>query len=166
VTVHKGVPITTVPRTLLDLAEVVPRRQLKAAIETADRRGLFDGRAVEELLARSPGRHVCVERELPVPTMNVPILGYTVDAHWPGTNLIVELDSRAFHLNAKAFEEDRKRDAALMLAGYRVLRVTCRQLTREPDQLARTLSRLLAYPRPAPPSPHFAAPSRAEALQP
>jgi hypothetical protein len=106
VTAHEGVPLTTVARTLLDLAEVVPRRRLKAAIETADRRGLFDGAAVQELLARSPGRRgvkplkdlltdflydelsrqelealffdFCVETGLPTPTMNVPILNYTV----------------------------------------------------------------------------------------
>jgi hypothetical protein len=193
VTVHKGVPITTVPRTLLDLAEVVPPRQLKAAIETADRRGLFHGAAVQELLARSPGRHgvralrelledflydecsrtelealffdFCVEYALPIPTMNAPIGEYTVDAHWPGTNLIVELDSRAFHLNPKAFEEDRRRDVELLLAGYRVVRITYRQLTREPEAVAHRLSRLLADPRPSPLSPRSAAPPPATALQ-
>ena len=193
VTVHEGVPITTIPRTLLDLAEVLPRRRLKAAIETADRRGWFDGTAVQELLARSPGRHglkplqsllvdfeydslsrselealffdFCAESGIPLPTMNVPILGYTVDAHWPGTNVIVELDSRAFHLNAKAFEEDRKRDTQLVLAGYRVVRITHRQLTREPGAVARLLTQLLAGPPPAPPSPRSAGPSQAPALR-
>jgi very-short-patch-repair endonuclease len=76
--------------------------------------------------------------------MNVPILNYTVDAHWPGTNLIVELDSRAFHLNATAFEADRIRDAELVLAGYRVIRITYRQLTREPEQVAGRFRSLLA----------------------
>lgn len=194
VTEHEAVPITTIARTLLDLAEVVRPRQLKRAVEEADRQRLFDGAAVEDLLARSRGRHglkplrdlltdfiydecsrsefealfvdVCKEFGLPVPPMNVPLLGYTVDALWPGTNLVVELDSRAFHLNARAFEEDRKRDADLLLAGYRVVRVTWRQLTREPAALARRLSRLLAGPQPAPPYPRFGAPPRAGALRP
>jgi predicted transcriptional regulator of viral defense system len=172
VTEHESVPITTVARTLLDLAEVVRPRQLKRAVEEADRLRLFDGAAVEELLARRPGRHglkplrdllsdfvfdelsreelealffdFCVEYGLPVPTMNVPILNYTVDASWSGTNLVVELDSRAFHLNATAFEGDRIRDADLLLAGYRVIRITYRQLTREPEQVARRLRSLLA----------------------
>jgi Protein of unknown function (DUF559) len=194
VTEHEGVPITTVPRTLLDLAEVVPKQRLKRAIEEADRLRLFDATALQELMARSPGRHglkplrelladflydelgrselealffdFCVEHELPQPAMNVSLLGYTVDAHWPGTNVIVEIDSRAFHLNAKAFEEDRLRDAALLLAGYRVLRITYRQLTREPDRVAQTLNRLLADPPPSPLSPRSAAPSRDPALRP
>jgi hypothetical protein len=144
VTVHEGVPITTVARTLLDYAEVVPRNRLKRAIEEADRLRMFDGFAIQELLARSPGRRglkpvrellsdfvydefsrqelealffdLCKEAGLLLPTMNAVICGYEVDAYWPGTNLIVELDSRAFHLNAKAFEADRLRDAELLLA--------------------------------------------------
>jgi hypothetical protein len=176
VTSHEGVRITTVARTLLDLAEVVPQRLLKRAIEEADRRGLYDGFAMNELLARSQGRHglkplcdllsdftydelsrselealfvdFCKEHRVAIPAMNCSIEGYTVDAHWPGTNLIVEIDSRAFHLNPTAFEEDRERDALLLLAGYRVVRITHRQLTREPAKVASRLSRLLAYPRP------------------
>jgi hypothetical protein len=176
VTAFEGVPITTVARTLLDLAEVVPRRKLKAAVEEADRRGDYDGLAVKELLARSPGRHglkplsdllsdftydelsreelealffdFCKEYGVARPSMNCSIEGHTVDAHWPGTNLVVELDSRAFHLNAKAFEEDRKRDAQLLLAGYRVVRITYRQLTQEPATIANLLKTLLAGPRP------------------
>ncbi|HEX6458015.1 MAG TPA: type IV toxin-antitoxin system AbiEi family antitoxin domain-containing protein [Thermoleophilaceae bacterium] len=176
VTEHEGIPITTVPRTLLDLAEVLNPRQLKRAAEEADRMRLVDWAEVQELLERSPGRHglkplgslladfdyeplsrsefealfydFCMDHGLPRPTMNAPILGYTVDAHWPGTNVIVELDSREFHLNAKAFEDDRKRDGDLLVAGYRVLRVTYRQLMREPKQLADRITKLLAYPPP------------------
>lgn len=176
VTEHEGVPITTVPRTLLDLAEVLNPRQLKRAVEEADRLKLFDARAVQELLERSPGRHglkplgslladfdyhplsrsefealfydFCIEYELPRPTMNAPILDYQADAHWPGTNLIVELDSYGFHSDRRTFESDRLRDAELMLAGYRVVRVTYRQLTRQPQALASRLRNLLAYPPP------------------
>jgi hypothetical protein len=175
-TEHEGVPITTVARTLLDLAEVVPRRKLKAAVEEADRRGDYDGFAVNELIARSPGRHglkpladllsdftydelsrselealffdFCQEHGIAEPSMNRKIAGYTVDAHWPGTNLIVEIDSRTFHLTPKAFEEDRERDAQLLLAGYRVVRITYRQLTRQPATVAQRLKTLLADPQP------------------
>jgi|SRR4051794_22997347 hypothetical protein len=194
VTEHEGVPITTIARTLLDLAEVVRPRQLKRAVEESDRLRLFDAKAVQELLARSPGRHglkplrhllsdfvydelsrqelealffdFCVEAGLPAPTMNVPIFDYTVDAHWPGTNVIVELDSRAFHLNAKAFEADRIRDADLVLAGYRVIRITYRQLTREPAAVAERLRILLADPPPSQLSPRSEALPRPRAPQP
>lgn len=176
VTEHEGVPITTVPRTLLDLAEVLNPRQLKRAAEDADRLELVDWAAVQELLERSPGRHglkplrslladfdydplsrsefeaaffdFCIEYELPQPTMNVPILGYVADAHWPGTHLVVELDSYGFHGHRAAFETDREKTAALEDAGYRVLRVTYRQLTRQPATLARRIRMRLAYPPP------------------
>ena len=55
--------------------------------------------------------------------------------------LIVELDSREFHDTAEAFERDRLRDAELQLAGYAVLRITWRQLTRHPARVAATLRR-------------------------
>lgn len=176
VTEHEGVPITTVPRTLLDLAEVLYPRQLKRAVEEADRMELFDLNAMDELLARSPGRHglkplrslladfeydpltrsefealffdFCIEYDLPRPAMNVPIAGCVADAHWPGTNLVVELDGYGFHRHRAAFETDREKTAVLEDAGYRVLRVTYRQLTREPATLARRIRMRLAGPPP------------------
>jgi very-short-patch-repair endonuclease len=193
VTEHEGVPITTVARTLLDLAEVVPPRLLERAVNEADRLRLFDGNAVRELLTRSPGRRglkplralladltpepvlrselertfwaLCRDFSLPRPVMKSTIHGYEVDAYWPGTNLIVELDGYDFHRDSAAFEADRLRDAELLLAGYRVVRVTWRQLTKEPAAVAERLSRLLAYPPPAPPSPHSLAPLRPAAPQ-
>ena len=54
--VVRGIPCTTVARTLLDLAEVVDRRGVERAVEEAERRRLFDGRAVEEVLAHANGR--------------------------------------------------------------------------------------------------------------
>jgi predicted transcriptional regulator of viral defense system len=51
-----GIPCTTVARTLLDLAEVVPRRQVERAVEQAEFLRLFDLRAVEDVLARANGR--------------------------------------------------------------------------------------------------------------
>ena len=51
-----GLPITTIARTLLDLAEVIPRRELARAIEQAELIGVFDLQAIEELLGRSRGR--------------------------------------------------------------------------------------------------------------
>jgi very-short-patch-repair endonuclease len=56
ITVRDGIPCTTVARTLLDLAEVVNRRQLKAACRQAEVLGLFDLRAIDELLERAHGR--------------------------------------------------------------------------------------------------------------
>jgi hypothetical protein len=56
VTAHDGVPCTTVARTLLDLAEVVDRREVERAVEQAEVLRVFDGRAVDAVLARAAGR--------------------------------------------------------------------------------------------------------------
>jgi very-short-patch-repair endonuclease len=47
-------------------------------------------------------------------------------------------------MTTAAFEEDRRRDADLMLAGYRVVRITWRRLRDEPGEVARTVLELLA----------------------
>jgi very-short-patch-repair endonuclease len=68
---------------------------------------------------------------------------HEVDCLWRSDRLIVELDSRAFHETAIAFESDRARDRALQAAGWKVVRVTWRQLDRDADAIALDLSRLL-----------------------
>lgn len=54
VVVHRGIPVTTVARTLVDLASVLGERQLAGAMDEALRRGLYDQRAIDEQLG--PGR--------------------------------------------------------------------------------------------------------------
>lgn len=51
-----GVPVTTVARTLVDLAGTIPRDHLARAVKEAERRNVFDLRAVEATLARTRGR--------------------------------------------------------------------------------------------------------------
>ena len=67
-----------------------------------------------------------------------------VDFLWRRDRLIVETDGHRTHRTRQAFERDRRRDQRLVLAGWRVIRVTWRQLTCEPMQVAGTLARLLA----------------------
>ena len=76
--------------------------------------------------------------------MNTLVEGFEVDAYWPNHHLIVELDGYETHQTRKAFEPDRERDAVLLLAGYPVVRITWRQLTREPEKVVSRLRRLLA----------------------
>ena len=61
------------------------------------------------------------------------------DCLWRDARLIVELDSRGFHDTTQAFEADRARDRAAVAGGWRVVRVTYRQLTREHAALAADL---------------------------
>jgi hypothetical protein len=147
-------------------------------IEEAERRGVFDLRAIEELCERSQGRRglrplvaclgathaepphtksdleqmfldLCRDWDLPTPTMNAYVEGYEVDAHWPGTDLVVELDSWAFHRTRGSFARDHERDLRLELAGYRVLRVTYWQLI-EAEEVTRALRARLGSARTPP----------------
>ena len=65
------------------------------------------------------------------------------DFLWPAERLVVETDGRASHSTRAAFEDDRRRDQSLMLAGYRVVRFTWRQVAREPEAVAATVRTLL-----------------------
>ena len=81
--------------------------------------------------------------------MNEPLGPYEPDAFWPDQRVVVELDSYAIHTTRQAFESDRARDRELTLAGYRVVRITWRQLTTQPDALANQLRTILtADPHP------------------
>jgi very-short-patch-repair endonuclease len=80
---------------------------------------------------------------LPRPRTNVRVGGHEVDALWPDQWLIVEVDGYAFHSARAAFERDRLRDADLQAAGYRVLRITWRQLDGGSEALAARLGAAL-----------------------
>lgn len=172
-TIRDRIPVTSVARTLLDLAEVISERQLTRAVEEAERMGLLDLRAVEDVCRRGWGRRglgslrrvagnqygpppqtrselerafldFCADHHLPRPVLNATFNGLEVDALWKAERLIVELDGFAFHRTRAAFERDRARDAELQLAGFRVLRITHRRLTREAKEVARGLKALLS----------------------
>ncbi len=167
-----GISVTSLARTLLDLAEVVPLDHLAKCIEEAMRKRIYDHKAVTELLARSPGRRgqkplrlilndvVVVDpatrkelerrfqkllrsHRLPKPERNTLIEGYEVDTVWLKPKVIVELDGFEGHGTRKAFEDDRVRDATLQLAGYRVIRVTWRRLKENPDEVVQMLRALV-----------------------
>jgi hypothetical protein len=86
-------------------------------------------------------------RSIPRPATNIPLSvgGTTIEADcvYRAERLIVELDGFAFHATRAAFEEDRARDRRLQAAGWRVVRVTWRQLEDEPAALAKELRALL-----------------------
>jgi hypothetical protein len=85
---------------------------------------------------------LCERHALPRPAVNVIIEGRERDFVWPGARLVVEADSYAWHRSPSALTDDRERDAALVLAGYRVLRFTWQQVTSRPAHVARTPRRL------------------------
>jgi predicted transcriptional regulator of viral defense system/very-short-patch-repair endonuclease len=86
---------------------------------------------------------------LPDPETNVRVRTrrrtYRVDCLWREEGVAVELDGRAAHARAAAFEEDRARDAALSAIGLRPVRFTWRRVTHEGDEVLAELKAMLAY---------------------
>ena len=76
--------------------------------------------------------------------MNIWIYGQEVDAAWEEEEVAVQLDTYEFHGTSAAFEDDRRRDAVLQVAGYSVLRVTGRWLDVDPAGVLGTVRSLLA----------------------
>jgi hypothetical protein len=173
VTTHRGIPVTTPARTLIDLAEVVPRRVLERAMDEAEAELRLDWRTVRDAIARHPGRvgaarvrsvldrhdvgstltrsaleemvlDSCDRHGLPRPEVNATVGGLEVDFWWPAKGLVLEADSRRHHDTRAAFERDRARDATRLVEGLRVVRVTYRRVTETPEEVASLLAALLA----------------------
>ena len=81
---------------------------------------------------------------LPTPEVNATIEGYEADFVWREHRLIVETDGWRAHGTRTAFERDRRRDADLLAAGWRVLRISYERLKREPAWVAQRLAAALA----------------------
>jgi very-short-patch-repair endonuclease len=68
------------------------------------------------------------------------------DFAWPAQRLIVETDSDRYHRTRKGFESDRRRDQRLVLAGWRVIRITWRQLEEDPRRIQTLIATALRQP--------------------
>jgi very-short-patch-repair endonuclease len=75
---------------------------------------------------------------------NVRVGPWEVDFVWPAARLIVEVDALSTHTDPRSFERDRRKDAELTLAGYTVIRVTRRQIEREPHAVVARIAAALA----------------------
>jgi very-short-patch-repair endonuclease len=75
--------------------------------------------------------------------VNASIDAFTVDFCWPASWLIVEVDGFHSHGTRAAFEADRERDAHLAALGFTVIRLTWRQLTSRPAEVAARFRRVL-----------------------
>lgn len=177
-TVVDGIRVTTPARTLLDLAATEPRWILERSLREAEavdpsvaaslaalvkahrgRRGirvlraiLGDGMGLARSELELRFRRFLSAHGLDRPRANHRIevgpRAFEVDFSWPAQRLIVELDGHAFHRGRQAFESDRDRDRVLQAAGWRVVRITWRQLHDEPTLIARDLRQLLGESAP------------------
>jgi len=172
VTTHAGIPVTSLERTVRDMAARLDERQLERMLVEADRSGNLSWPALHEVLDRPGGwkgarraRRVahqvdpraaetrsptevdflalCREADLPLPHVNVLLAGKWVDFHWPVARLVVETDSYGYHGDRPAFERDHKSTLELSLAGYRVLRATHEMLQDDPEPFMRLVRKEL-----------------------
>jgi very-short-patch-repair endonuclease len=173
VTVHDGIPVTTVERTLLDLLLVLHPRKVRRAFAQADALRRLDFAEVDRLVATHPhrrgtralaaiaGEHrpdqtlsrsdfedrlaeLCERHGLPRPQINQHIAGLEVDLSWADHRLVVEADTFAFHGTWAAARRDRQRDARLAAAGYVTHRFTDEQLDDEPEVVIAAIRRSLS----------------------
>lgn len=167
-----GIPVTSLPRTLLDVASLVDELALRRMYERAERLQILDVKAIRRLLNNRRGYRGAArvrtllgydptaaadavselerlyldllrDADLPAPQVNVLIEGYLVDCYWPATDLVVELDSYEFHHDREAFERDRMNAADLSRMGHQAVQVTYRQVTARKAWVAATTRALL-----------------------
>ena len=179
------IPVTAVPRTLLDVAATVRFGWLEAMVERAEELELLDLGQLEALLSRTVGHHgharlrraiaghrpssltrsaiekrflrLCVDGGLPQPRTNFVEAGVELDCYWPEFRFAVELDLYETHGTRAAFERDRLRQEDLLLAGIAMTRVTGPRLQREPEEVLRRIRRLLEQRGLSEPAPRRAA---------
>ena len=98
-------------------------------------------------------REFLMDAGIPRPETNAHIqvsgIWYEIDCLWRRERVIVELDGRATHDTQQTFESDRARDRILQAAGFRVIRITWRQLHESPAAVAADLRALLRLGRTA-----------------
>jgi very-short-patch-repair endonuclease len=169
---REDIPVTALPRTLLDLAIRARPDQLDRYLERAEELEIFDLRAVEVLLARAGGhrgrgrlaralsiyqpdpaftrskfekrfRDAVRAAGLPTPSMNFNAHGFELDAYWPAERFVVELDVYETHGTRAAFERDHLRQEDLKLVGIEMIRVTGPRFRREPDSVIRRVATFL-----------------------
>lgn len=168
-TIWRGIPVTTVARTLVDLAAVLPFDDLARACHEAGIRHGTTPAHVEAVLGRRPTTrgatnlrrilrgdvHVTLsalenrflarlkEAGLPLPRTNRPIGGRRVDCHWPEQRLTVELDGYRYHHSRHAWEQDRRREREARARGDEFRRYTYHDVTEEPHLMLAELRALL-----------------------
>jgi hypothetical protein len=162
VTERRGIPITSVARTLLDLARSVGDGALARAVREAvrlehttlaalgDRLGEYRGRRGTRRLAGTIARYAGLPLERarsgaevramellrdanrPLPRLNARIAGEEADLSWPTKKLIIEVDGGPFHLDVG---EDARKQRTWEKAGWTVRRIPSDDVYERPERL-------------------------------
>ena len=161
VVLFDGIRVTSVGRTLLDLAETTTVEELVKIIDNATNARRLGRTTMPSVINGAPGRRglktlraallrtrpedVLTRSELerralraigpPKPEVNVRLHGYEVDLLWRDQRLVVELDGSAYHDP----ERDTRKTNNLIVHGWTVLRFTWRQVVNDPTWVVESL---------------------------
>lgn len=162
VTLHKGIPVTTVARLFVDICDSIGEGQLRSLLHEASRIGLLKFDEMRATLDRARGRkgvkrlrgiidewdpQTALTRNqfekrvrdllrrgnLPNPLLNRIVGGYEVDFFFEDYGLILEVDGAQDHNAPHGVERDKDKDSELHLKGFRVLRLTWAMIMRDPE---------------------------------
>jgi very-short-patch-repair endonuclease len=166
-----GLPLTSPPRTILDLAGELDSEMLERLVAEADYRRLASAGELRDQLERNPGKrgNATLRIVLDLPggpartrspaerqmlrllreagltgyELNQRIHGFEVDVLWRELDFAVEIDGYQAHSGRLAFERDRLKVASLKAHGLDVMPITPRQLRDDPDGVTARLLRAL-----------------------
>lgn len=157
---HRGLRVTAVPLTVLEAAicrgggPAIMDRALQRRVGLVElqrsqcrNRGRYGSKAAQRLLsAAAEGARSEAERLFAALMRGAGVTGwvsnfavgpYEVDFAFPGPRVAIEIDGFAFHSDPEAFQRDRKRQNALALMGWQILRFTWLDLTTQPERVLR-----------------------------
>jgi very-short-patch-repair endonuclease len=169
-TTHRGIPITTVPFTLVALAAHLDAEHLARACHEAGVRYGTTPSHVEAVLAgrrNAPGAkklrailhgdvkvalsklerrflELLRDHGLALPQTNRPAGVRRVDCRWPAQRLTVELDGYRYHRSRHAWEQDRRREREARARGDEFRRYTYGDVLEHPALMLAELRTLVA----------------------
>lgn len=165
-------PLTTVSRTLVDLAGVTTMRRLADLLSASRRLRIFDAEDCRAVLRRAPNRRgsgrlealvskfdpvvtpslselqdrvllMCIDAGIPRPEVEAKIGNRVVDFLWRDANVILEVDGIANHHHR--FDEDRNRDLDHLASDYRTARVTFQMIEDDPHGVIDKIRKVLGH---------------------
>jgi very-short-patch-repair endonuclease len=173
---RQGIPLTTVPRTLVDLSSSLPEQALARACHEAGVLYRTTPKQVDAVLRdlpNAPGKaklqrvlhgevpvtlsklesrflKLLRDSGFPVPITNKVAGGRRVDCRWPEHHLTVELDSYRHHDSRHAWERDRLRDREARQRGDEIRRYSWTDVFEDPGWMLDELAVLLGRPKLGP----------------
>jgi hypothetical protein len=169
VTIRDGIRVTSAARTALDMAPRLRPRSLTRLVNDGRRQGILTLEAVDSVTQRNPTHpgtpllrphldnphnptrsggeddfpEFCSRYGLPMPLINTIVHGFEVDAYFPAERLVVELDGWPYHSSRQSFEDDRERDATMLMHQVATIRITYDRFDADPDREAARLHTIL-----------------------